>query len=76
VAGTALGGGRAVARKWRRDLRPLRPEDAVVLRRYAEMLDRRHPKQGFAADVANGIIAKLVRDTADRLEAGELDARQ
>lgn len=65
-----------MVRKWRRDLRPLRPEDAVVLRRYAEMLDRRHPKQGFAGDVLSGAIAKLVRATADRLEAGELDERR
>lgn len=60
-----------MARKWRRDLRPLRPEDAVVLRRYAEMLDRRHLKQGFVGDVLSGVIAKLVRATAERLDKGD-----
>lgn len=43
----------------------------MVLRRYAEMLDRRHLKQGFVGDVLSGVIAKLVRATAERLDKGD-----
>lgn len=61
--------------KWRRDLAPLRPEDAVALRRYAIALERKHPRQGFWGDVITGVVARLVRDAADRLDAGELRGR-
>lgn len=65
-----------VTDRGRMDLSPLRPEDASALRRYAVALERKHPKRGFAGDVIASVTVKMVRETADRLDAGDLRGRR
>lgn len=50
------------------DLKPLRPEDADGLRRYAEFLERPHPDIGWMRQAFTDGIAKTIRGVADRLD--------
>jgi hypothetical protein len=61
--------------EWRRDLSPLRLEDAPALRRFAMSLERKDSRETWWARFLGDVIARVVRAAADQIDAGELRGR-